>query len=91
MSILHIHDVIRAAIDRRRFGDPMKAGLRLLLEGHSYRHAAELAGVDYRELHRNAKTVKELREAHLRAWRDSWGRAFPSMWRRHLAPLDKAA
>jgi hypothetical protein len=24
-----------------------------------------------------------LRQAHTRAWRDGWGRAFPAVWRHH--------
>ena len=53
--------------------------------------AAKAEGVDYRELHRNAGTVPGLREAHLRAWRASWGEAFPELWEHHLARLDDAA
>ena len=37
---------IREAIDRRRFGEPMKRALRRVLNGASYRSAAQAEGVD---------------------------------------------
>lgn len=80
---------IAAAIEARRFSDPMKRALRRVLEGESYRPAATAEGVGYRELHRNAATVEGLRDAHLKAWRDGWGRAFPAQWRHHVAHLDE--
>ncbi len=84
---------IHAAIDKRRFGARMKQALHDLLgkDGGSYRIAAWSNGVDHRELHRNAKTVPGLREAHLRTWRDWWGDAFPTMWKHHLEKPDQAA
>ena len=75
---------IRDAIDRRGFSPRMKRALKRLLEGDSYRHAAEAQRVDWRDLHANAKRVQGLVEAHLVAWRRSWGEAFPLMWNRHL-------
>lgn len=68
----------------------MKRALVRLLEGASYRQAAAGEGVGFRELHRNAATVNGLRAAHLRAWRDRWGGAFPSVWRHHVRELDDA-
>ena len=84
---------LHAAIDKRRFGPSMKLALHDLLgsNGFSYRNAAEANGVDWRELHRNAKTVPGLREAHLRTWRDWWGDAFPTMWKHHLEKPGQAA
>ena len=40
---------------------------------------------------RAAKTVPGLEEAHLRAWRASWGEQFPTMWQQHIRHLDEAA
>ena len=79
---------LETAIEARRFAPAMKAALRRLLAGESYRQAAEAEGVGYRELHRNGGTVEGLREGHLRAWRERWGGAFPTMWRHHLARVD---
>lgn len=81
---------ITTAIEARRFSGPMKAALRRVLKGESYRKAAEGEGVGYREVHRNASTIKGLRDAHNRAWRDGWGRAFPALWRHHVRDLDEA-
>ena len=75
---------IRAAIQQRRFSAPMKAALLAVLDGESYRNAAEIHGARWRDLHRAASTVPGLREAHLRAWRASWGDSFPEVWRRHI-------
>ncbi len=75
---------IQDAIDHRGFSPRMKRALKRLLEGDSYRHAAEAERVDWRDLHANAKRVRGLVEAHLVAWRQRWGEAFPSMWNRHL-------
>ncbi len=51
--------------------------------------AADKFGLDHRDLHRAAKKVPGLREAHLRAWGESWGAAFPEMWEHHLEGLRK--
>jgi hypothetical protein len=77
-------NAIRAAIQRRRFSAPMKAALLAVLDGESYRNAAEIHGARWRDLHRAAATVPGLREAHLRAWRASWGDSFPEVWQRHI-------
>ena len=87
---------IHAAIDGRRFGPNMKQALHDLLgdgseAGLSYRQVSEANGVDWRELHRNAKTVPGLRETHLRTWRDWWGKSFPTMWKHHLEKPSRAA
>ena len=82
---------IAAAIEARRFSDPMKRALRRVPKGESYRPAAMAEGVGFRELHRNAKTVPGLQRAQKRAWVDRWGTAFPSVWRHHVADLDDAA
>ena len=76
--------VLRTAIQDRRFSPAMKAALLALLEGQSYRQAAEAHGARWRDVHRAAGTVPGLREAHLRAWCGSWGPSFPTVWRRHL-------
>lgn len=83
-------EAIRAAIEARRFSPAMKRALGRVLEGESYRAAAAGEGVGWRELHRNAATVPGLKAAHLEAWRESWGRAFPAVWRRHVANLTEA-
>ncbi len=77
------------AVLQRRFAEPMKAALLEVLEGHSYRIAADKCGLDHRDVHRAAKKVPGLREAHLRAWGESWGSAFPEMWEHHLEGLRK--
>ncbi len=78
------HERIAAAIDRRGFSPRMKRALKRLLEGESYRWAAQSEGVDWRDLHANAKRVQGLVQTHLVAWQRSWGEAFPPMWSRHL-------
>ena len=76
---------IQDAIDHRGFSPRMKRALKRLLEGQSYRWAAQSERVGlWRDLHANAKRVRGLVEAHLVAWRQRWGEAFPSMWNRHL-------
>ena len=80
---------IRAVIARRRFYDATKAALIAVLEGQSYRQAAEAHGVRWRDLHRAARTVPGLREAHLRAWQRSWGQTVPSVWRQHLQGVEE--
>lgn len=77
-------EAILAEIEGRRFWLAMKRALRRVLDGESYRAAAEAEGVGFRELHRNAATVPGLRAAHLVAWREHWGRAFPAVWRHHV-------
>ena len=52
----------------------MKAALRKTLDGTSYRAAGSECGVDYRDLHKNAKRLG-LDRLHLEAWRDDWGPA----------------
>jgi len=81
-------ETIRGAIAGRRFSEPMKRALGRLLDGDSYRRAAEGEGVGYRDLHRNAQTVGGLRVAHLEAWRDYWGPAIAPAWKHHLRRLD---
>ena len=77
------------AINGRRFAEPMKAALLAVLHGDSYRIAADKCGLDHRDVHRAAKKVPGLREAHLRAWGESWGAALPEMWEHHLQGLRK--
>ncbi len=84
-------ETISEAIRERHFSEPMKRGLVRVLKGQSYRRAAADEGIGYRELHRNAKTVPGLVELHLEAWRKSWGRDFPSLWRHHIERREKAA
>jgi hypothetical protein len=64
-------------IDRRLFGEPMKLALRRVLNGESYRQAAEAEGIDHADLWKAACSIPELCEEHLRAWRASWGRRLP--------------
>ena len=78
---------IQDAIDHRGFSPRMRRALKRLLESESYRWAAQSEGVDWRDLHANAKRVRGLAEAHLVAWQRSWGEAFPPMWSRHLKRL----
>jgi len=79
---------IREEIERRRFGPAMKRALARLLDGDTYRAAAEAEGVDWRSLHWNAGHVDGLREARLIAWRDACGDSFPPLWQHHLRGLD---
>ena len=74
-------------IESRRFSDRMKAALRKTLNGTSYRAAGSECGVDYRDLHKNAKRLG-LDRAHLEAWRDYWGPAIAPAWKHHLRRLD---
>jgi hypothetical protein len=83
-------EAIRGAIEARRFSPAMKRALGRVLEGESYRVAATAEGVGWRELHRNAATVAGLKAAHLEAWRESWGRAFPAVWRHHVPARGEA-
>ena len=53
------------------------------------RHCCGEEGVGYRELHRNAATVAGLKAAHLQAWREGWGKAFPAVWQQHVRDLDE--
>jgi hypothetical protein len=78
----------RERIDRRRFGEPMKRALRRVLNGESYRQAAEAEGIDHADVYKAAKSIPGLREAHLKAWRESWGPAFPKVWRQHLERIE---
>ena len=57
----------------------MKAALRKTLDGTSYRAAGSECGVNYRDLHKNAKRLG-LDRAHLEAWRDDWGPAIAPAW-----------
>jgi hypothetical protein len=75
---------IRKQINRRRFGISMKKALRRVLIGESYRAAAATEAVDHADLWKAATSVSGLCEAHLRAWRASWGDEFPPEWQRHL-------
>lgn len=79
---------ITRSIEARRFSPAMKRALARVLAGESYRKAAEAERVGWRELHRNAGTVEGLRDAHRRAWRDGWGRAFPAVWQHHVKDLE---
>jgi hypothetical protein len=81
----------RERIDRRRFGEPMKRALRRVLNGESYRQAARTENIDHADVFRAAKSIPGLRDAHLRAWRDRWGAAFPSTWRQHLERIEPRA
>ena len=78
---------IREQIDRRRFQRPMKQALRRVLTGQSYREAAAAEGVDHSYLWRAAGSIRGIREAHLRAWQESWGDRFPQVWEQHLEKL----
>lgn len=80
---------IAEELERRRFAPPMKRALLAVLAGRSYRHAADAEGLDHRDVYKAAGTVEGLRQLHLRAWRDSWGEGFPSVWRHHLARLER--
>ena len=83
---------IAEQIERRWFGPRMKQALRLVLEGKSYRHAAELAGLkSHQDVARAVASIPGFREVHLRSWKASWGEQFPEMWRHHVARLDQAA
>ncbi len=77
-------DDLRDEIDSRGFGPNMKTALKLLLDGESYRSAAEQTGVGYREVYRNAASVGELRDAHKLMWLELWGDDFPPLWQHHL-------
>jgi len=82
---------IREQIDRRRFGRRMKQALRRALNGESYRAAAAAEGIDHADLWKAARSIPGLRDAHLRAWRASWGDEFPPEWQQHLKRLGSAA
>ena len=77
-------DDLRDAIDSRGFDPNMKTALKLLLDGESYRSAAEQTGVGYREVYRNAASIGELRDAHKLMWLELWGDDFPPLWQHHL-------
>ena len=88
----HASAELTAEIETRGFGDRVQRALLLVLEGEAYRHAAELAGLrSHQDVARAAKSVPGLEEAHLWAWRMSWGKQFPAMWRQHVRHLDEAA
>ncbi len=74
-------------IEAGRFSDRMKAALRLVLDGTSYRAAGRECGVDFRDLHKNAKRLG-LDLLHLKAWRDRWGGRLAPAWKHHLRRLD---
>jgi hypothetical protein len=57
----------------------MNAPLRQTLNGTIYGAAGGECGVDYRDLHKNAKRLG-LDRAHLEAWRDYWGPAIAPAW-----------
>jgi hypothetical protein len=83
---------IAEEIERRWFGPRMKHALRLVLQGESYRRAAELAGLkSHQDVARVAASIPGFQELHLRAWRASWGKEFPNVWRQHVKHLDEAA
>ena len=82
---------IREIIDRRRFSEPMKRALRRVLNGESYRTAARAENIDHADVWKAAKSIDGLREAHLRAWHDGYGEAFPSVWRQHVKQLEPRA
>jgi len=77
-------------IESRRFSERMKAALRRTLDGTSYRAAGSECGVDFRDLHKNAKRLG-LDLMHLKAWRDSWGDRLAPAWKIHLRRLDGRA
>lgn len=56
----------------RRFSEPMKRAIQRLLEGETYRAAAQAEGVDYRNLATNAATVEGLKARHLQAVTQRW-------------------
>ena len=74
-----MRDEMIRRIESRRFSDRMKAALRKTLDGTSYRAAGGECGVDYRDLHKNAKRLG-LDRTHLEAWRDDWGPAIAPAW-----------
>lgn len=80
-------EALRLAINARRFSLRMKAALGWVLEGRTYREAAELAGMgSHRELAKAAAKVPGLREAHTRELLASRGHEpLARLWRRHLA------
>ena len=62
-----------------------------VLEGASYRAAAKRAGLrSHRALHATVHALK-LNEAHLLAWRASWGDEFPPVWRQHIEHISERA
>ena len=75
---------LRDEIDSRGFSQNMGTALKLVLDGESYRAAAEQTGVGYREVYRNAASVGELRDAHKLMWLELWGDDFPPLWQHHL-------
>jgi hypothetical protein len=52
-------------LDGRKFGEPMQRALRRVLKGESYHSAAAAEGIDASDVHRSAKTVPGLIDAHL--------------------------
>ena len=81
---VHIGDFLEG----RRFRAPMQRALLRVLEGESYRAAAKAENVDHTYVYRTAKSIPDFRDAHLRAWRDSHGEFFPSIWRQHVRRLE---
>jgi hypothetical protein len=51
-------------LEQRKFGEAMKRALRRVLKGESYRSAAAAEGIDASDVHRSAKTVPGLIDAH---------------------------
>ena len=88
----HIPAQIAEEIERRWFGPRMKKALLMVAEGQSYRLAAKASGLrSHQDIARAAKTIPGLQRGHVRAWRASWGKEFPEMWRHHLRDLDEVA
>jgi hypothetical protein len=52
-------------LEQWKFGEAMKRALRRVLKGESYRSAAAAEGNDSSDVHRSAKTVPGLIDAHL--------------------------
>jgi len=83
-GIRSIHDHIAG----RRFNETTRRALQRVIEGESYRQAAAAEGLDYSDLASRARSVPGLRQAHLEAWRKSWGLDFPAMWQRYLEQVE---
>jgi hypothetical protein len=52
-------------LEQRQFGEPMQRAMLRVFKGESYRSAAAAEGIDHSDVHRSAKTVPGLIEAHL--------------------------
>jgi len=69
----------------------MKRALQRVLNGESYRAAAEAEGIDHADLWKAATSITGLCDEHLRTWRESWGDEFPPEWQHHLKKIGPEA